>query len=69
MLVAIQDDGSNKMNENAYKALEKIGARNQLRNVFRSSFSMIGWTGNGIFNEFEVIQVLYLYVRNLGLFI
>ena len=47
VLVAIQDEGSSKMYRNVYSALIGIGARRPLRKKFRSSFALIGFTGQG----------------------
>ena len=46
ILVAVQDEGSRYMNYATYNAFKKIGAKNP-RLRFRSSFALIGFSGQG----------------------
>ena len=50
VLIAIQDEGSREMSEAAYKALEKFGAQDPLKENYRSSYALLGWSGPGVPN-------------------
>ena len=63
VLVAIQDEGSKKMTDAAYEALERFGATNQLRNKFRSSFALLGYSGPGQFDA--ITQVIQFFKKIL----
>ena len=46
VLVAIQDEGRRSMTSDAYKALLTIGAKKPMKNDYRGSFALIGFSGN-----------------------
>ena len=50
VLIAIQDEGSARMNATAYDALKKVGAKDPLRGDPRSSYALLGWSGPGVPN-------------------
>ena len=56
VLVAIQDEASNKMSNSAYDALKRFGATNQIRGKFRSSYALIGWSGYGQLSAVTQVQ-------------
>ena len=56
-MVAIQDEGSNKMTDAAYDALKRLGAENPLKNNFRSSYALLGYSGPGELDA--VTQVIF----------
>ena len=56
VLVAIQDEGSKKMSNSAYDALKRFGARNQIRFNYRSSYALLGWSGDGQLSAVTQVQ-------------
>ena len=56
VLIAIQDEGSAKMNTTAYDALKKVGAQNPLKGNYRSSYALLGWSGPDTPNFITQVQ-------------
>ena len=51
------------MTKAAYDALKKFGATNQLRNKFRNSYALLGYSGPGELDAVaQVIHLLTLYL-------
>ena len=56
------------MTKAAYDALKKFGAKNQLRNIFRNSYALLGYSGPGEVDAVtQVIRLLILYLAVLSL--
>ena len=43
----MQDEAANRMRDEDYNALIKIGAQNPIKNDFRSSYALVGYSGPG----------------------
>ena len=67
VLIAIQNEGSSRMTDEAYDLLERFGANNILRKKYRSSYALLGWSGPGTLDA--VTQVTYDYIEDIDRFL
>ena len=61
VLIAIKDEGSAKMTDEAYNSLKEFGANSPLNKNFRGSYALLGWSGPGTLDA--VTQVKYNYIE------
>ncbi len=62
-MIAIKDEGSDKMTDEAYNLFKEFGAYSPLNKNYRGSYALLGWSGPGTLDA--VTQVTYNYIEEL----